>query len=114
MTHRLNPACPFTSSLFTQTSEEVYEKMTGLIVPLNRQRNTTMALGDTMHRMPTHLDYRKKGMVTSVKNQVSARHPLTLSQYLMITEVCFLIIMVQQTQKNIVCTAFKPLLSKWK
>lgn len=105
MTHRLNPACPFTSSLFTQTSEEVYEKMTGLTVPLNRQRNTTMALGDAVHRMPKYLDYRKKRMVTSVKNQVSARHTVTLSQHLMISEVCFLTILVQLIQKNIVCSA---------
>lgn len=102
----------FTSSLFTQTSEEVYEKMTGLTVPLNRQRNTTMALGDTMHRMPKYLDYRKKRMVTSVKNQVSARHTFTLSQYLMITEVCCLIILVQQIQKKHCLFCLKPLLSK--
>lgn len=71
MTHMLNPVCSLISSLFTQTSEEVYEKMTGLTVPLNRQRNTTMALSDTVHRLPKYLDYRKKRMVTSVKNQVS-------------------------------------------
>ncbi|XP_075885396.1 cathepsin K [Nelusetta ayraudi] len=53
------------------TSEEVYEKMTGLIVPLDSQRNATMTFNTSVHRMPKSLDYRKKGWVTSVKNQGS-------------------------------------------
>lgn len=44
--------------------------MTGLLVPLNDQRNVTMALGNSIERLPKHLDYRKKGIVTAVKNQV--------------------------------------------
>lgn len=52
------------------TSEEVYEKMTGLIVPLDSQRNATMTFNTSVHHMPKSLDYRKKGWVTSVKNQV--------------------------------------------
>lgn len=53
-----------------QTSEEVLEKMTGLLVPLNDQRNVTMALSNSIERLPKSLDYRKKGIVTAVKNQV--------------------------------------------
>lgn len=59
------------SSFSIQTSEEVYEKMTGLIVPMDSVRNATMALNTSVHHMPRSLDYRKKGWVTSVKNQVS-------------------------------------------
>lgn len=59
-----------TVSLFMQTSEEVYEKMTGLVVPMTRERNFTMALDNSVQRLPKYLDYRKKKMVTSVKNQV--------------------------------------------
>lgn len=58
------------SALSVQTSEEVYEKMTGLIVPLDSQRNATTTFNTSVHRMPKSLDYRKKGWVTSVKNQV--------------------------------------------
>lgn len=57
-------------SLFTQTSEEVSEKMTGLQLPINHQRRFNMALNDSVTRLPKYLDYRKKGMVTPVKNQV--------------------------------------------
>ncbi|TWW79769.1 cathepsin K [Takifugu flavidus] len=53
------------------TSEEVLEKMTGLLVPLNDQRNVTMALSNSIERLPKHLDYRKKGIVTAVKDQGS-------------------------------------------
>lgn len=53
-----------------QTSEEVSEKMTGLQVPVNRERSFTMDLDDRVTRLPKTVDYRKKGMVTAVKNQV--------------------------------------------
>lgn len=50
--------------------------MTGLIVPLDSQRNaTTMVFNDSVHRMPKSLDYRKKGWVSSVKNQVRLLPP---------------------------------------
>nr|XP_033497524.1 cathepsin K [Epinephelus lanceolatus] len=53
------------------TSEEVSEKMTGLLVPVNRERSFTMDLDDRVTRLPKTVDYRKKGMVTAVKNQGS-------------------------------------------
>ncbi|XP_060937864.1 cathepsin K [Limanda limanda] len=53
------------------TSEEVAEKMTGLVVPLERERSFTMALDDKVSKLPKFVDYRKKGMVTAVKNQGS-------------------------------------------
>lgn len=53
------------------TSEEVAEKMTGLLIPLNTERSFTMALDEKVHNIPKSVDYRKKGMVTSVKNQGS-------------------------------------------
>ncbi|XP_033497524.2 cathepsin K [Epinephelus lanceolatus] len=53
------------------TSEEVSEKMTGLQVPVNRERSFTMDLDDRVTRLPKTVDYRKKGMVTAVKNQGS-------------------------------------------
>ncbi|XP_051262829.1 cathepsin K [Dicentrarchus labrax] len=53
------------------TSEEVSEKMTGLQLPINHQRRFNMALNDSVTRLPKYLDYRKKGMVTPVKNQGS-------------------------------------------
>ncbi|XP_028985857.1 cathepsin K [Betta splendens] len=53
------------------TSEEVAEKMTGLLLPLNPERSFTMDLDDKVSRLPKSVDYRKKGMVTSVKNQGS-------------------------------------------
>uniref|UniRef100_A0A3P8VNZ3 Cathepsin K n=1 Tax=Cynoglossus semilaevis TaxID=244447 RepID=A0A3P8VNZ3_CYNSE len=53
------------------TSEEVVEKMTGLQVPLNRDYTFTLALDDRVSKLPKTIDYRKKGMVTSVKNQGS-------------------------------------------
>uniref|UniRef100_H3CKZ4 Cathepsin K n=1 Tax=Tetraodon nigroviridis TaxID=99883 RepID=H3CKZ4_TETNG len=51
------------------TSEEVLEKMTGLLVPMVDQRNATMALNGSVQRLPRNLDYRKKGAVTAVKDQ---------------------------------------------
>ncbi|XP_061573546.1 cathepsin K [Cololabis saira] len=51
------------------TSEEVVEMMTGLQTPEYRDRSFTMALNDDVRRLPKSVDYRKKGMVTSVKNQ---------------------------------------------
>lgn len=57
-------------SLLTQTSEEMVEKMTGLQLPLNLERSFTMALDDKVSKIPKSVDYRKKGMVTPVKNQV--------------------------------------------
>ncbi|KAM3613573.1 uncharacterized protein V6R79_001612 [Siganus canaliculatus] len=53
------------------TTEEVSEKMTGLLPPMSREPGFTMTLGDAVTRFPKYLDYRKKGMVTSVKNQGS-------------------------------------------
>ncbi|KAF0032105.1 hypothetical protein F2P81_016660 [Scophthalmus maximus] len=51
------------------TSEEMVEKMTGLQLPLNLERSFTMALDDKVSKIPKSVDYRKKGMVTPVKNQ---------------------------------------------
>ncbi|KAM6910416.1 uncharacterized protein FYW49_012343 [Xenentodon cancila] len=51
------------------TSEEVVEKMTGLQIPMNHERSFTMSLNDEVQKIPKSVDYRKKGMVTSVKNQ---------------------------------------------
>ncbi|XP_041843100.1 cathepsin K [Melanotaenia boesemani] len=53
------------------TLEEVNARMNGLIVPTNPERSFTMALDDKVSRLPKSLDYRKKGMVTPVKNQGS-------------------------------------------
>lgn len=44
--------------------------MTGLLVPMVDQRNATMALNGSVQRLPRNLDYRKKGAVTAVKDQV--------------------------------------------
>lgn len=57
-----------------QTSEEVSEKMTGLQIPVNRERGFTMDLDDNVTKLPKYIDYRKRGMVTPVKDQVSY-HP---------------------------------------
>lgn len=57
-----------------QTSEEVVEKMTGLQVPMNSERSFTMSLDDKVSKLPKYVDYRKKGMVTPVKNQVRAKN----------------------------------------
>ncbi|CAK6967811.1 cathepsin K-like [Scomber scombrus] len=53
------------------TSEEVAEKMTGLQVPMNSDRSFTMALDDKVSKLPKSIDYRRKGMVSPVKNQGS-------------------------------------------
>lgn len=51
--------------------------MTGLLPPLNLERSFTMALDDEVTRLPKSVDYRRKGMVTSVKNQVRLLpHPM--------------------------------------
>ncbi|XP_029959711.1 cathepsin K [Salarias fasciatus] len=49
------------------TSEEVVDKMTGLQIPINR--NYTVDLDHQRVHIPKSIDYRKKKMVTSVKNQ---------------------------------------------
>uniref|UniRef100_A0A3Q3IZW4 Uncharacterized protein n=1 Tax=Monopterus albus TaxID=43700 RepID=A0A3Q3IZW4_MONAL len=53
------------------TPEEVINTMTGLRVPQIHQRNSTTALNYSEANLPKSIDYRKKGMVTSVKNQGS-------------------------------------------
>ncbi|XP_029308132.1 cathepsin K [Cottoperca gobio] len=59
------------NQLGDMTSEEVSDKMTGLLVPMNRERSFSMVLDDRVYKIPKSLDYRKKGMVTPVKNQGS-------------------------------------------
>ncbi|XP_026172869.1 cathepsin K [Mastacembelus armatus] len=53
------------------TLEEVSRTMTGLRVPMEHERSFTMALSDRVSKLPKSVDYRKKGMVSAVKNQGS-------------------------------------------
>lgn len=56
--------------LCSQTQEEVVERMTGLQMPLNPEPRVPMETDGSLIKLPKSVDYRKKGMVTSVKNQV--------------------------------------------
>lgn len=46
----------------------------GLQVPMNRDPRNIMTLEDKLYRLPKSVDYRKKGMVTPVKDQVRAKN----------------------------------------
>lgn len=53
------------------TTEEVADRLTGLQVPVNRDKSYTISPDNSQVWLPKSIDYRKKGMVTSVKNQLS-------------------------------------------
>ncbi|KAM6967341.1 cathepsin K [Aplochiton taeniatus] len=53
------------------TSEEVFQKMTGLQVPTNRNHSHIVITDINLEKIPKWIDYRKEGMVTAVKNQGS-------------------------------------------
>ncbi|XP_075994397.1 cathepsin K-like [Genypterus blacodes] len=58
--------------LADMTSEEIVAKLTGLLVPSNPDpRSSTRGQNGHVSAMPTGVDYRTKGMVTSVKDQGS-------------------------------------------
>lgn len=64
--------CTHLLRLLPQTSEEVVRTMTGLKVPQSRpHRNETLYIPDWTDRAPAAVDWRRKGYVTPVKNQVS-------------------------------------------
>lgn len=44
--------------------------MTGLLVPMVEQHSAPTRLNGSLQRLPRSLDYRKKGLVTGVKDQV--------------------------------------------